>query len=292
VGVGLLSWGAIRLAVRNLKQIEPSPGFRVTQRIPVSDGLRLALGAPSTAGFRPVALIAGTGSAAQKLGGEILVKAEMPLQVRKDLGSLPVLWADQWLTADGPPKEVALPDGKAFEARGGEPNPSAWLIRPDGLLEVPKPLSLLAPAPKYPTMILVDLDWNVLWYFENGQRLWTARISSGRYRQGPAISNANWQVNYLTPRGEFKVELLQKGMAVPAENLPAGHPLNPYGSRWIGFSVLPGDKGSIWGIHGTPKPDAIGRWSTNGTVALRNEDVEAIYQRLKPGVPIVIRGGQ
>ncbi|HLO04665.1 MAG TPA: L,D-transpeptidase, partial [Symbiobacteriaceae bacterium] len=81
-------------------------------------------------------------------------------------------------------------------------------------------------------------------------------------------------------------------MAIPSENLPAGHPLNPYGSRWIGFSVLPGDKASIWGIHGTINPEGIGRWNTNGTIALRKEDVEGLYQRVKVGTPVVIRGGK
>jgi lipoprotein-anchoring transpeptidase ErfK/SrfK len=294
VGLGLLCWGAVRLVASNLRQIEPSPGFRVERHLLVTDGLRIAVGAPSPAGYRPLALIQGSGSEAKKLGADIAVKADLPLSIRRDLGPIPVLWAEQWQKVDSPPKEVTIPGGKAQEVHGGEPMPQAWLIiTPEGFREVKEPVSLLAPkAPPHPTGIIVDLDWNALWYYEEGQLKLTLPVSSGQFRRGPAITAANWQQNHLTPRGEFTVDLLQEGMAIPAENLPAGHPLNPYGSRWIGITVLKGDKASIWGIHGTSKPDGIGRWNTNGTIALRNGDVEALYQRLKVGTPILIRGGE
>ncbi|HLO02538.1 MAG TPA: L,D-transpeptidase, partial [Symbiobacteriaceae bacterium] len=259
VGLGALCWGAIRLVDANLRQIEPSPGFKVERHLPVRDGLRIAVGAPSAAGYRPLALIQGSGSAAKTVGANVAVKSDLPLSVRQDLGAIPVLWAEQTQVRQGAPREVTIPGGKALEARGGEPIPQAWLIMAEGLREVPKPVSLLAPKPPpHPTGIVIDLDWNALWYFEDGQLLLTASVSSGQFRQGPAISPTNWQQNHLTPRGEFKVALLQEGMAIPSENLPAGHPLNPYGSRWIGFSVLPGDKASIWGIHGTINPEGIG----------------------------------
>lgn len=293
VALGLLSWGAVRLVAANLGQIEPSPGFRIERYLPVSESLRIAIGAPSATGYRPLALIKGKGSEATTQGANVAVKADLPLKVRTDLGAIPVLWADQAQKVDGAPREVTLPGGKALEVHGGEPNPLAWLIMADGLREVAKPITLLAPkAPPHKTGIVIDLDWNALWYYEEGQVLLTASISSGKFRQGPALNAANWQKNHLTPRGEYQVGLLQEGMAIPAENLPAGHALNPYGSRWIGFSVLQGDNASIWGIHGTINPEGIGRWNTNGTIALRKEDVEALYQRVKVGMPIVIQGGQ
>jgi hypothetical protein len=293
LGIGLLCWGAVRLVATNLKQIEPSPGFRVERHLQVADGLRIAVGAPSPAGYRPLALIQGRGSEAQKLGADIAVKADLPLSLRRDLGPIPVLWAEQWLKAEGAPREVAIPGGKAIQVQGGEPVPLAWLILPEGFREVRQPVSLLAPnPPPHPTGIVVDLDWNALWYFEEGHLAFTAAVSTGRFRSGPAITPANMAQNHLTPRGEFKVDLMQEGMPVHAEHLPAGHPLNPYGSRWIGFTVLAGDKASIWAIHGTNRPEAIGRWNTNGTIAMRNSDVEGLYQRVKLGTPIVIRGGQ
>lgn len=291
VAVGLLSWGAVRLVAANLRKLEPTPGFKVERHLPVDEQLRIAVGAPSAAGYRPLALMKGSGSEATFLGGNVAIKADLKLSVRTDLGAIPVLWAEQYQKVEAAPKEVTLPGGKALEVHGGEPNPLAWLIMSTGLREVPKPTSLLAPKPPFKTGIVVSLDLNALWYFEEGQLLMTAPVSTGQFRQGPAITAANWQQNKLTPHGEFKVALMQEGMAIPSENLPAGHPLNPYGSRWIGFSVLPGDNASIWGIHGTTNPEGIGRWNTNGTIAMRKEDVEGLYQRVKVGMPIIIMGG-
>lgn len=292
-GLVALCWGAVRLVQSNLRQIEPSPSFKVEQHLQVTDDLRIAMSEPSPTGYRSLALIKGSGSAAEVLGANVAVKADLKLRLRTDLGAIPVLWADQTLKVDSPPSEVAIPGGKATEVHGGEPNPLAWLIMASGLREVPRPVSLLAPMPPpHPTGIVVDLDWNALYYYEEGQLLLTVPVSTGKFRQAPAITAANYIENHMTPRGEFTIDLLQaEGMAIPSQNLPAGHALNPYGSRWIGFSVLDGDHASVWGIHGTTNPELIGRWNTNGTIALRNEDVEALFQRLKEGMPIMIRGG-
>lgn len=292
-GLVLLSWGAVRLVQSNLRQIETSPGFKVESHLQVTDDLRIAISEPSPTGYRTLALIKGSGSEAEILGANVAVKADLKLTLRKDLGAIPVLWVDQSLKVDAPPSKVTIPGGEATEVHGGEPSPLAWLIMSTGLMEVPKPASLLAPLPPpHPTGIVVDLDWNTLYYYEEGQLRLTVPVSTGKFRQAPAISAANYIENHMTPRGEFKVDLLQaEGMAIPSQDLPAGHPLNPYGSRWIGFSVLAGDHSSVWGIHGTTNPELIGRWTTNGTIALRNEDVEALFQRVKEGMPIVIRGG-
>lgn len=294
IGLVLLCWGAVRIVTSNLRKSEPSPSFKVERHIQVTEDLRIAVGEVSPSGDRSLALIKGSGSEAEILGANVAVKSDLKLTVRTDLGAIPVLWADQTLKVDGPPSEVEIKGGKATEVHGGEPNPLAWLVMSSGLREVPKPVSLLAPMPPpNPTGIVVDLDWNALWYYEGGQLLLTVPVSTGKFRQAPAITSANYIENYMTPRGSFKVELLQEdGMAIPSQDLPAGHALNPYGSRWIGFSILPGDNASVWGIHGTTNPELIGRWTTNGTIAMRNADIEGLFQRVKLGMPIVIRGGQ
>lgn len=293
IGVLLLSWGAVRLVAANLKKLEPDLGFRVERRLPISEGLELAVGAPAQSGYRVVALVEGSGAEAKKVGAELSLKAELPLSIRTDLGAIPVLWVEQHQKVEGAPVTVEIPGGQAERVRGGEPIPLAWIVMPHGLLEVTEPLSLLAPLPApFPTGIVVDLDWNVLWFFEEGQLQMTARVSTGQFRKGPEITPANWQKNLRTPRGEFKVGLLQEGMTLQGEELPAGHPLNPYGSRWIGFSVLPGDGASIWAIHGTNKPESIGRWGTNGTIAMRNQEIEGLYQKMELEMPILIQGGQ
>lgn len=63
--------------------------------------------------------------------------------------------------------------------------------------------------------------------------------------------------------------------------LPPG-PRNPVGSRWIGLS-LPG-----YGIHGTPKPNTVGRPESRGCFRLTNWNVEKLFELVQTGVRVEI----
>ena len=52
---------------------------------------------------------------------------------------------------------------------------------------------------------------------------------------------------------------------------------NPVGTRWIGLSA----KG--YGIHGTDNPGSIGYAKSHGCIRLRNQDVERLFERVRPG---------
>ncbi|MBF0243753.1 MAG: L,D-transpeptidase family protein [Planctomycetes bacterium] len=68
------------------------------------------------------------------------------------------------------------------------------------------------------------------------------------------------------------------------EILPFGHPGNPIGTRWIGFTM-----GQGYGIHGTNQPETIGTESSNGCIRLKNSDVEDLYDYVMKGDEVVIR---
>ena len=63
--------------------------------------------------------------------------------------------------------------------------------------------------------------------------------------------------------------------------VPAG-PRNPVGSRWIGLT-LPG-----YGIHGTPRPNTVGRPESRGCFRLTNWNVEKLFELVTPGTPVQI----
>lgn len=63
--------------------------------------------------------------------------------------------------------------------------------------------------------------------------------------------------------------------------VPAG-PRNPVGSRWIGLS-LPG-----YGIHGTPRPNTVGRPESRGCFRLTNWNAEKLFELVRPGTPVDI----
>lgn len=63
--------------------------------------------------------------------------------------------------------------------------------------------------------------------------------------------------------------------------VPAG-PRNPVGSRWIGLS-LPG-----YGIHGTPRPNTVGRPESRGCFRLTNWNAEKLFELVRPGMQVEI----
>lgn len=61
--------------------------------------------------------------------------------------------------------------------------------------------------------------------------------------------------------------------------IPAG-PRNPVGKCWIGLS-LPG-----YGIHGTPKPELIGKTGSHGCIRLTNWDAVRLGGMVRVGTPV------
>src|ERR1035438_2477989 len=52
---------------------------------------------------------------------------------------------------------------------------------------------------------------------------------------------------------------------------------NPLGTRWLGLSR----KG--YGIHGTNRPDSIGRNASHGCIRMRNREVEELFKMVTVG---------
>jgi lipoprotein-anchoring transpeptidase ErfK/SrfK len=81
-----------------------------------------------------------------------------------------------------------------------------------------------------------------------------------------------------SPSGEFEI-------AHRLENPTYFHPgvvigpgaNNPLSPRWIGLNV----KG--FGIHGTNRPESIGKSASHGCIRLRNRDIEDLFERVQSG---------
>jgi lipoprotein-anchoring transpeptidase ErfK/SrfK len=63
--------------------------------------------------------------------------------------------------------------------------------------------------------------------------------------------------------------------------LPPG-PNNPVGSAWIGLD-RPG-----YGIHGTPRPEEVGRTESHGCFRLANWNAEQLVRMLQLGTPVLV----
>ncbi|TLS36161.1 L,D-transpeptidase family protein [Pseudalkalibacillus caeni] len=59
-----------------------------------------------------------------------------------------------------------------------------------------------------------------------------------------------------------------------------------FGTRWLGLNVPWGK----FGIHGTNRPELIGRNVSSGCVRMRNKDVEQLYEMVPVGTKVEIAG--
>ncbi len=88
-----------------------------------------------------------------------------------------------------------------------------------------------------------------------------------------------------TPTGKFSVK---EKLVNPTYYGPNGlvidkdDPANPLGERWI-------DLGDSYGIHGTIRPDSIGKAESKGCIRLANADVEEVFDLLEKGSEVIIR---
>jgi len=94
-----------------------------------------------------------------------------------------------------------------------------------------------------------------------------------------------------TPIGSFKVinKLIEPTWYSPDESepIPPNDPRNQLGTRWIGFENAK-TIGRGFGIHGTIKPESIGKAESNGCIRMHNEDVEELFDLLITGSDIHI----
>lgn len=88
-----------------------------------------------------------------------------------------------------------------------------------------------------------------------------------------------------SPVGEFQItqRLERPGYYRPGVVIGPGAG-NPLGTRWMALSV----KG--FGIHGTNRPDSVGKNSSHGCIRLRNGDVEDLFARVRAGDHVSLLG--
>jgi len=100
-----------------------------------------------------------------------------------------------------------------------------------------------------------------------------------------AIGQAGWE----TPTGNFQVWHRRRNPEwmhpITGEVIHSGEH-NPLGSRWIGFWS---DGHTELGFHGTNQEALIGQAVSHGCIRMRNQDVEALYERVEDGTPVVVR---
>jgi hypothetical protein len=120
--------------------------------------------------------------------------------------------------------------------------------------------------------LLVDLSEKTLTYYRGGEVVLTSTVAVGTGRNP-------------TPTGHFFV----------TDNVTMADPNSPWGPHALGLSgrsdtitEYNGGDGII-GIHGTNRPDSIGKAASLGCVRLPNDVITAIHEMVPIGTPVEIR---
>ncbi|MCX6910456.1 MAG: L,D-transpeptidase family protein [Verrucomicrobia bacterium] len=72
--------------------------------------------------------------------------------------------------------------------------------------------------------------------------------------------------------------------------VPPG-PNNPVGVLWLSIGRAPGSEGpplTGYGIHGTPKPEEVGRTESHGCFRLANFNAERLLKMVTVGTPVIV----
>ena len=184
---------------------------------------------------------------------------------------------------------VALLTGCAslspFGSREAEPAPPPT---PRGLtLET----FLESPHGKY---VLVDVAVNRLHFMDGRDTLWSAKVGTGT---GLRLEGSHGEWEFSTPTGVYFVEFkeldpvwylpdwyfLERKLPVPPAESPKRKRPNELGEAAVYF-------GPELAIHGTDKPELLGKRVSHGCIRLANRDVKRLFHNVQVGTPVLIVG--
>lgn len=126
------------------------------------------------------------------------------------------------------------------------------------------------------TLQLLDHDGGLLAHFPVSIASRVEKRPVGELRVKVVVANPDYTFDPATFPESAEARTLDRKLI-----LPPG-PNNPVGLAWIGLD-LPG-----YGIHGTPKPEQVGRTESHGCFRLANWDALTLLDFAWPGLPVVV----
>jgi hypothetical protein len=176
--------------------------------------------------------------------------------------------------------EVATGSGKVLERAGGDTH---WRF------ETPRGRLTVESKEKDP--VWVPPDWH---YVEQAQKrgLGIVRLNRGetiRTADGGVITVAGSDVVKQYPDGRLtRIDAGEDRELVAEGNLI----IPPFGTNQRKYQGVLGTHrlniGDGYALHGTNKPETIGRSVSHGCVRLRNEDIAKLYDMVPVGTPVFI----
>ncbi|MDQ0509514.1 lipoprotein-anchoring transpeptidase ErfK/SrfK [Angulomicrobium amanitiforme] len=138
------------------------------------------------------------------------------------------------------------------------------------------------PTTQAPGTIVIDTSNTYLYLVMGGGK-------AERYGIGVGRDGFTWAgTEKISRKAEWAdwrppAEMIERQPYLP--RFMAGGPGNPLGARTMYLG------GTIYRIHGTNQPSTIGQFMSSGCIRMLNEDVEALYEKVKVGTKVVVLPG-
>ncbi|HEX6913376.1 MAG TPA: L,D-transpeptidase family protein [Longimicrobium sp.] len=143
--------------------------------------------------------------------------------------------------------------------------------------------------------VVVDVDANELRFMDGEQVLWRAPVGTGTGFRLSSSSGRDWRFD--TPSGTMYVQYKEQN---PTWFIPDWwfienrRPIPPQGSperkQEGGLGAAAVYLGNELAIHGTDKPELLGRRVSHGCIRLSNENALRLFHNVQIGTPVVIVG--
>jgi hypothetical protein len=143
--------------------------------------------------------------------------------------------------------------------------------------------------------VVVDVDVNELRYMDGDRVLWRAPVGTGTGFRLTTERGRDWQ--FTTPEGTMYVQFKEQNPTwfIPdwwfIENKRPIPPLeSPERRQEGGLGAAAVYLGNEIAIHGTDKPELLGRRVSHGCIRLSNENAVRLYHNVQVGTPVIIVG--
>jgi lipoprotein-anchoring transpeptidase ErfK/SrfK len=158
--------------------------------------------------------------------------------------------------------------------------------------EAPPPRATIQPNRKY---VVVDVEQNELRFMDGARVLWRAPVGTGTGFRLSTRTGRQWSFN--TPSGTMQVQYKELNPAwfrpdwwFIENKLPVPPQDSPLRKEEGGLGAAAVYLGNELAIHGTDKPELLGRRVSHGCIRLSNANAVRLFHNVQLGTPVMIVG--
>ena len=142
--------------------------------------------------------------------------------------------------------------------------------------------SAVLPGRREPGEIIISTKERSLYLIQPGGRAIRYKVAVGRPDK-QWIGTVAVDGKHVQPAWSPPEEIKRDNPKLP-DVIPGGAPNNPMGMRALTLSG-----GGQYAIHGTNRPESIGKFASYGCIRMLNEDIVDLFDRVAVGTPVTVK---